>query len=376
MMNDESNETASDPRRQSVTLSEAGRDFRELSVFVRAALDARLGALWDEKLAAWRSQGRVVTAMLDAARDLTLRGGKRYRAAVLAAAYGGVAPGAPLGPALELGAALELIQTYLLTQDDWIDGDLTRRGGPSVHAMLGASLGEALGPPSAVLASDFTWGMALERVVELGIPAERRLEVLRLLLRVHEDVVVGQQLDCAGEASDVEAMHALKTGSYTARGPLLLGATLAGATAAELAALEGYAAPLGVAFQLRDDLLGSFGDPAETGKPVGGDLRAGKRTAVVVAAEAVLDAGDLAALRAVLGHAAATDDEIAGVTRLLAERGVRAAVERRLTALCDEAQERAAALPLSALACTLLAGAAAFLRPSPAVAVASARSSA
>src|SRR5690349_18056605 len=237
------------------TLASLGGDFGALLRAIRPAIEDRLEALFQGKLAAVRRHGPEVTAMVDAARDLSLRGGKRYRAALVAVAYGGVSPDAPLEPAFQAGVALELLQTYLLIQDDWMDGDLTRRGGASVHAALAGSLGTVhQGDSSAVLASDLTCNLAFEVMSGIDLPAPAVLATVRLLTRVHQDVIVGQQIDMIGRAEDVEAMHALKTGSYTVRGPLSLGATLAGAPPATIAALDRFAAPLGVAFQLRDDL--------------------------------------------------------------------------------------------------------------------------
>ncbi|HLM74494.1 MAG TPA: polyprenyl synthetase family protein, partial [Polyangiaceae bacterium] len=242
--------------------------FLEFLEGVRVEVDRRLAARWDAKLAELARHGKEVQAMAGAARDLTLRGGKRFRAGLLMAAYAGVAPRALKETALEAGVALELLQSYLLVQDDWMDHDDTRRGGPSVHAALSGALGDAhLGAASAVLASDLLWGLALATLASVPASTKRRIAAIELLCQVHEDVVIGQQIDLIGRAEDVEAMHALKTGSYTVRGPLLLGATLAGADERALKALERYAAPVGVAFQLRDDLLGMFGSSAQTGKP-------------------------------------------------------------------------------------------------------------
>ena len=348
-------------------LAPLGTDFAALIAAVRPAIEERLAALWDERLVALRRHGAEVTAMASAARDLTLRGGKRYRAALLAAAYAGAAPGASLEPALQAGVALELLQTYLLIQDDWMDGDLTRRGGPTVHAALAERLGGAhLGAASAMLASDLSWNLAVSVVSAIDLPPSRVLATLRELVRVHEDVIVGQQIDMLGRAEDVEAMHALKTGSYTVRGPLALGATLAGAAAEAGAALDRFAAPLGVAFQLRDDLLGTFGATAETGKPVGNDLRAGKRTAVLAEAMdggASLDAGQRAEVERAFGRASATDAEVAAAAAALEACGARAAVTERLAQLCREAEAIARGLPLAPPAPALLAGAAAALAP-------------
>jgi geranylgeranyl diphosphate synthase type I len=345
-------------------VSQLAPDFPTLLATVRPAIEDRLASLWTARIEALGKHGAEVRAMASAARDLTVRGGKRYRAAVLTAAYAGVDPGAPLEPALQAGVALELLQTYLLVQDDWMDGDLTRRGGPAVHAALARVLGTAhLGASSAILASDLTMNLAFETVAAIDLPPARVLATLRALNRVHEDVIVGQQIDMIGRAEDVEAMHALKTGSYTVRGPLALGATLAGAPPGTLAALDRFAAPLGVAFQLRDDLLGTFGSTAETGKPVGNDIRAGKRTAILAEAEARLSAPQRAALDRAFGSASASDADVLAASEALEACGARAAVTARLTRLCREAMDLAADLPLAAPAPTLLAGAASALAP-------------
>lgn len=341
----------------------AARAFLKFLAELRPTVEAGLTARWDAKLAEVARYGREVTGMVAEARSLTLRGGKRLRAGLVVAAYLGVAPGAPLDPAVDAAVSLELLQTYLLIQDDWIDEDPTRRGGPSVHAALGEALGDArLGAVSAVLASDYTWGLALGVLAAAPAAPAAVTAAIRALCAIHADVVVGQHLDTLGRAEDVEQMHALKTGSYTVRGPLRLGATLAGAPAEALDALDRYAAPLGVAFQLRDDLLGTFGSEAETGKPVGNDLRAGKRTAVVAAAEGRLDEAGRRALAGALGQREASAEAVAEATLALSSCGARRAVEDRLAALCDEGEALAAALPLSTRARELLVGAAAALR--------------
>src|SRR3954467_3040790 len=157
-------------------LAALGEDFDTLLAHTRPAIETRLVALWSAKLAALHRHGPAVVSMADAARDLTLRGGKRFRAALPAAVHAGVAPEAPLEPAFQAGVALELLQTYLLIQDDWMDGDLTRRGGPSVHAALGGILGGPhLGASSAMLASDLTCNMAFDVVASIDLPAPRVL---------------------------------------------------------------------------------------------------------------------------------------------------------------------------------------------------------
>lgn len=323
---------------------------------VRTEVDARLGAFWRAKVEEVGRHGPDVRALAQAAMDLTMRGGKRFRAALVAIAYDGVRESTTgLEPAYVGGVAMELLHTYLLIQDDWMDDDATRRGGPSVHAALAAHHGDrARGASSAILASDLAWGGAVATLASAPVDPEHLLAALRLFCRIHDDVISGQELDIAGRAEDTEAMHALKTGSYTVRGPLALGATLAGAPASVIAELDRYAIPLGVAFQLRDDLLGAFAGTADTGKAIGGDLRAGKRTSLVANALELLDEPGRAALAATLGNPKAPMEDILRVSMLLDTCGARAAVEERLADLVAHARQRAGALPLSARARRML----------------------
>jgi geranylgeranyl diphosphate synthase, type I len=351
------------PRHSGVSLSSDEHAFQVFLEKIRIEMEQRLVLRFDAKRRELERYGEHILAMLLAGSDLTLRGGKRFRAALLAAAYQGVDPGAPMSVALDAGVALEMLQTYLLVQDDWMDGDATRRGGPSVHAALAARFDSAhLGAACAILTSDLTWGFSLDTLASLDVPAPRLVQALRFFLKVHEDVVVGQHMDVLGSAGDVEVMHALKTGSYTVRGPILLGAMLAGAPAQTLSALERFAEPLGVAFQVRDDLLGTFGTTDQTGKPVGNDLTAGKRTILVTEAQRLLDADRWRRVERVLGDRDAPAAAVGDAKDAMVDGGVLDAVILRLNTLCDQAEHAAEELPVSADAATLLRGAVSMLR--------------
>ncbi|HEU4412182.1 MAG TPA: polyprenyl synthetase family protein [Polyangiaceae bacterium] len=319
---------------------EAGEAFAALGARVRAAVEARLGALFEARRREAGRYGGDVSALLDAVRELTMRGGKRLRPALLVASYRacGGGPGEGEDVAIGLGVALELLQTYLLVHDDWMDGDAVRRGGPSVHVMLGAHFGsQAKGNAAAILAGDYANALALEVAAGALGASARACEALVYFARVQQDVVFGQQLDIVGRGEDVELMHGLKTGSYTVRGPLELGAICAGATASRRQALGAYGGPLGVAFQLRDDLLGVFGSERETGKPRGGDLRAGKHTSVVAEALGRLGPGERAAFERAFGRAGAGEGEVEAAIEALERCGARRAVEGRLETLVAEA---------------------------------------
>ena len=334
-------------------VEEAGA-FEGLVARVRPAVDRALASLLDARVEAARAHGPDVVALVDAVRSLSMRGGKRLRAVLVAAGYEACGGGAAADVVMA-GVSMELLQTYLLIHDDVMDGDEVRRGGPSVHAMLRERYGSAkAGEHAAILAGDLAAALAEEALLAVPCAPARVAEASRELSRMQEEVVYGQLLDMragAATAAAVERMHELKTASYTVRGPLLVGALLAGASAAQKDALERFARPLGVAFQLRDDLLGTFGDPRATGKPSGSDLRSGKRTALAVEIEKDPEARALAAR---IASESARDEDVAALVALLEQRGARARVEARVEALVREAENELAAAPVQRAA---LAGA-------------------
>ena len=249
--------------------------------------------------------------------------------------------------------AIELLQVYLLIHDDWMDDDDVRRGGPAVHVALREYLGsKRLGDTSAVLAGDLACGYAQQALLEVPLAADRVLGAARAFAQIQEDVVCGQLAEMSPMIADkargaiptVELIHTLKTASYTVTGPLAIGAQLAGASDARVAQLAQYGRPLGIAFQLRDDLLGVFGDPRDTGKPVGNDIRQGKHTALVDAMKG--DAAAQALLARVLGRADASDAEVAEVMAAMESSGARARVEARVAELLAEARAALAAMAL------------------------------
>jgi geranylgeranyl diphosphate synthase type I len=306
--------------------------FEPFAAQVRGLVESCLRPWLAERVVEAGERGDAVRVVAEALSDLVLRGGKRWRAALLAAAYR--ACGGQGGPeaVAAAGASLELLQAYLLVHDDWMDGDEERRGGPSVPAMLRKQLG-GFADAASVLAGDLACGWCQMMLWELRLPPARVALAASELAQVQEDVVSGQLLDVANaakSAAEVEATHTLKTASYSTRGPVVMGAALAGADAPTLAAMRGFSEPLGVAFQLRDDLLGTFGDPKATGKPVGTDLRKGKRTALVV--DAMRDAG-VAPLLERAARAGASDEEVATAMEAIVSCGAKRRVEERIASL-------------------------------------------
>lgn len=326
---------------------------------VRRAVDERLARFFAEERQLVDSLAPDAMLVLGGLESLTLRGGKRLRPAMLVAAQRAVSPEASLASVVSACASLEVLQSYLLIHDDWMDQDEERRGGPAVHVLLRRELGAPrwaargegeggahLAAALAVLSGDLGSAYANRLFLESAALSRRSHDALFTYLRVQRDVVLGQTLDLLGSA-DVSRMHDLKTGSYTVEGPLLLGATLADASEAQLEVLRRVAKPLGEAFQVRDDLLGTFGDTKKTGKPVGNDLRVGKHNAIVLECEASVDRDVRAPLTRVLGKPSATDAAVREAIEMLETTGVRGRVEARLAGLIERAKSELVGAPLS-----------------------------
>lgn len=314
--------------------------FNQLLSTVKGEVDRELVAIWDAALREHAARGAAVLKPLQAARELCARGGKRLRAALVAVGH---QLGGGDGRVLAACCAVELLQAYFLIHDDWMDGDRLRRGGPAVHAALESQFGSVhLAAAGAVLAGDYTLALATSVLARAEVPEGRWPRVVARFAQMQLDAVIGQKLDVLGDGSNLEEVYRLKTASYTVLGPLHLGLELCAVrddAARMLGALEAFAVPLGVAFQLRDDLIGAYADPAVTGKALGGDLRAGKHTLLVSLALSRRGSEAERLLSSVLGNAQASNSEIERTLAALDACGARTEVEQRIVALGQDASE-------------------------------------
>ncbi len=269
-------------------------------------------------------------------------------------------------------AALELVQACALVHDDVLDRSDTRRGGPSVHRRFATAHrasgwsgdGETFGQAAAILLGDLALVWADAMLADSGLPSAALLRGLPVWNAMRVEVMCGQYLDVAEQArggGSVERalrVARFKAAKYTVERPLQLGAAIAGADAALLGGLSAYGVPLGEAFQLRDDLLGVFGDPEVTGKPAGDDLREGKRTVLVAYATQLGNDAQRAVLHELVGHRDLDLDGVETVREIIAASGAAAAVERLIdervaaanAALDDTAMTGEARTELAALA--------------------------
>ena len=295
-----------------------------LSEYAREA-EPRLRAFLERKSAEVERQPVDLRAAFAMLRDYVLRGGKRLRGAL--AVLGCEAAGGGRAQALDASIGIELLHAYLLIHDDFMDRDEVRRGGPTLHTALGGALGEHLGDSVAILLGSLCEAWAVELVLSAPVAPERALAAGRIVAQALQHVIVGQMADLAAprgpELSEaaVLAVQRMKTGSYTFELPLRLGAVLGGASATALEALERFARPLGQAFQIADDLLGTFGAPQTTGKPNANDLREGKRTLLVARALASAQPEDERRLRAGLGKRDLSDSEADELRAILVRSG-------------------------------------------------------
>ncbi len=284
--------------------------------------------------------------LIDDLRRAVLSGGKRLRPTFSHWGYVGACGREPGADVLRLGAALELLHTFALVHDDVMDGSATRRGAPSTHAALAERhqrhdwRGERrrFAEGTAVLVGDLAF--SLSQQVVSGLPAQ----VQATWHQMCSELVLGQYLDLAGAAEgDRDAGFAirvasLKSGQYTVVRPLQLGAALAGGLDRMGRIYAAYGEPLGQAFQLRDDLLGVFGDPEVTGKPAGNDLREGKPT-LLLALTAARAPTSARTVFARIGRPQLTEADVATVAELIVTTGAAAEVGRRIDASVERARE-------------------------------------
>jgi geranylgeranyl diphosphate synthase type I len=293
-----------------------------------------------------------LTPLTDALVDL-LRGGKRLRPAFCYWGWRGAA-GPDEQPIVDAAASLELFHAAALIHDDVMDASDTRRGMPAAHRRFAQLhrdnhwLGdpESFGRAGAVLLGDLCLSWSDELFTGSGLSPEQMGRGRRLFDVMRTQLMGGQYLDMlaqvrpdqpTGAAQRARTVIRFKSAKYTVEHPLLLGGSLAGGSPELLRAYCAYGLPLGEAFQLRDDVLGVFGDPAETGKPAGDDLREGKRTVLIATALEYASPAQAAVLRRHLGDPRLDAPGVATLRGILIETGALDRVERLIVELTEQA---------------------------------------
>nr|WP_228833438.1 polyprenyl synthetase family protein [Nocardia brasiliensis] len=319
-----------------------------------AAVEGALTRFFADRRATVEELGPIFVEAADALELFVLRGGKRTRPAFAWTGWlgaGGDAASPDAAAVLTACAALELVQACALIHDDIIDSSRTRRRFPTVHVDFEnrhrdrgwAGDSAHFGASVAILVGDLALAWADDMVHASGLEPTAIARFAPVWAGMRTEVLGGQLLDINGEAGGDESVEAAlrinryKTAAYTVERPLHLGAAIADADADLVAAYRTFGTDIGIAFQLRDDLLGVFGDPAITGKPSGDDLREGKHTVLLAEALRRADESDPAAAK-LLRTSVGTDldaDEVAHLRTVLTDLGAADEVERRIAELTD-----------------------------------------
>ncbi|HSJ61860.1 MAG TPA: polyprenyl synthetase family protein [Jiangellaceae bacterium] len=293
-------------------------------------------------------------ALIDAAADL-LRGGKRLRPAFCYWGWRGA--GRPDDDAVvAVGAALELFQAAALVHDDLIDGSDTRRGMPSMHrrfatrhtAQRWAGEPDEFGGTAALLLGDLLLGWSDELFNGSGLDDAALRRARPVFDQMRTQVGVGQYLDVVAQATGADRPERLaelartvvsyKAARYSVERPLVLGGSAAGAGPDVLAGYSRYGLALGEAFQLRDDVLGVFGDPASTGKPAGDDLREGKRTLLIAYTLERARPAAADTVNRLLGDRALDVEGVDTLRQIIVDTGALRAIESQVASLVEQSR--------------------------------------
>ncbi|WP_245827893.1 polyprenyl synthetase family protein [Sinomonas mesophila] len=338
----------------------------------RDALSGELEAFLAKQRSAMAAVSADVGPLMDAISGL-VAGGKRLRALLCYWGWRGAGGAAMASEPVAAGVALELFQAAALIHDDIIDRSDTRRGAPSVHrrfAQLHEGSGwvldrERFGHAAAILTGDLCLSFSEEAFTAIGPAAASPTPARRIFNTMRAEVMAGQYLDIleevAGPVRNSESAVArarnvirYKSAKYSTEHPLGIGGALAGADDGLLRAYAEFSLPLGEAFQLRDDVLGVFGDPQTTGKPAGDDLREGKRTVLVALALETADAAGRAELERGLGRQDLGMDDVDRLRAVISGTGALERTERLIDGLASESSAALARLGLDPVVGTAL----------------------
>ena len=342
---------------------------------LRDFVQARINAFLDEQRTLLSEMGDDFDPLIIEASEF-LQGGKRFRAQFLVLGYASIRPFHRADPnsdadfhrVLDAACALELFHAAALVHDDIIDRSASRRGRPASHRVF-ANLhqssefrGDAdhFGASTAILLGDLLQSWAdecFQRAVDATEDRDAAASARQLFNRMRTEVAVGQYLDVLEEQHEHFAEHhaqlerstrvlVYKSAKYSVQAPLLMGAALAGARDDQLRALADFGLPVGVAFQLRDDLLGVFGDERVTGKPTSDDLVEGKRTVLVTLARERLTGGPRRVFDDLHGDPALSPDQIRILQDTIRETDAHTRVETMIANNLGIAREALSEAPL------------------------------
>jgi len=335
---------------------------------LRQEIDKSLAAFFERESLYLGRVGSELEPVGKALGHFLLDSGKRLRP--LFAAIGHIGAGGEITPeSISALSALELVHVCALIHDDVMDGSDTRRGAPAIHKQFETlhhdekltGSPSQFGIASAILLGDLALIWAAKMLHESGMNPKHILQALPVYDEMRVELMAGQYLDIYEQALASESIERslkvarYKSGKYSIERPLHFGAALAPAALPGVyATYSRYGLPLGEAFQLRDDVIGVFGDPKETGKPAGDDLREGKRTVLIAATLNASTAAQRAAFDQYFGKPDLDEAGVATLREIIIETGALARVESLIEEMTFNAHEALKSGEISAMSTTLL----------------------
>jgi len=299
----------------------------------KSKIDSRLREFLKLKVERFEHISPLAKELMENILEFNLRGGKRIRP--ILTYFGYMACGGEDEEAiLQACLAVELMESFLLIHDDIMDQDELRRGYLTMHKIFEkkcernyARNGKHYGESMAIIAGDILAVLGSETILSSRFPLKNKMQAIETFNRAVINTCIGQALDVSSQVDDtlqeedICRMYELKTSIYTFQAPLHIGAQLAGAGKYELKLLSDYALPLGRAFQIQDDILGLYSTRQKIGKPVGSDIREGKKTLLILKAQSLAGTQDKLFIKKCLGNPKITDDDIKKVKKILNNSG-------------------------------------------------------
>jgi len=287
-------------------------------------------------------------------KDFICSGGKRLRAAFTYYGYH-AAGGGDIENILFASAGMEILHNFFLIHDDIIDKSDLRRNEPTIHKRyelyyehkglisdLPVQDKTHLASSMAIIVGDICCALAYEALIDSGFDENNILTGLKMMHEIVKVTAVGEMLDIvkpiekSATEEEILQIHLLKTAKYTVECPLLLGAILQGTTQDILNSLSKYAIPVGIAFQIRDDILGIFGTEEKLGKPIGSDIEEGKQTLLTVKALEKASPAQKEKLTSLIGKSRVDISDMEDVKRIVEETGALKYSEERIISLSEE----------------------------------------
>lgn len=281
-----------------------------------------------------KKKSKEYLEMAEKIREFVLSGGKRIRPTIFYCGYIAFG-GKETDKIMKAAISIELIHSFLLIHDDIIDRDDFRHGDFSMHYKYEKEYSKLyqrsdmnhFGNSMAIMAGDMAAAFGNEALTQSDFSSKLKIKAINRMNQIIANTIAGETMDVVlgtkkeFDMDDVFKMQEYKTAKYTIEGPLQLGAILAGASDATVCSVRNFTIPLGIAYQIQDDIIGVFGDEKKTGKPAGADIREGKKTLLVAKVMELADENQKQILNHALGNSNVNEKEIEEVRKIIISIG-------------------------------------------------------